>query len=49
MKDIYKSLFEKENMQTQHSVLENRIDLYFYDHKLTIEINENGHSNRNID
>ena len=36
-------------MQTQHSVLENRIDLYFYDHKLTIEINENGHSNRNID
>ena len=26
-----------------------RIDLYFHDYKLTIEINENGDSNRNID
>ena len=26
-----------------------RIDLYFHDYKLAIEIDENGHSNRNID
>ena len=26
-----------------------RIDLYFNDYKLAIEIDENGHSNRNID
>ena len=36
-------------MQTQYIVLSYRIDLYFHDYKLTIEIDENGHSNRNID
>ena len=30
-------------------VLSYRIDLYFHDYKLSIEIHENGHSNRNID
>ena len=25
------------------------MDLYFHDYKLAIEINENGHSERNID
>ena len=35
-------------MQTQHSVLGCRIDLYFHDHKLAKEINDNGHSKRNI-
>ena len=43
------SSFEWENMQTQYIVLSYRIDLYFHDYKLTIEIDENGHSNRNID
>ena len=44
-----KSSFEGENMQTKYSVLGYRIDLYFHDYKLAIEIDENGHSNRNID
>ena len=36
-------------MQTQYSVLGYRIDLYFHDYTLAIEIDENGHSYRNID
>ena len=36
-------------MQTQFSVLGYRIDLYFHDYKLAIELDENGHSVRNID
>ena len=36
-------------MQKQYSVLGYKIDLYFHDYKLTIEIDENGHSDRNID
>ena len=43
-----KRLFEKETMQTQCSVLGHRIDLYFHDSKLAIEIVDNGHSKRNI-
>ena len=43
------SSFEGQNMQTQHNVLKYRIELYFHDCKLAIEINGNGHSNRNID
>ena len=34
------SSFEGENMQTQYNVLSFRIDLYFYDYKLAIEIDE---------
>ena len=36
-------------MQTRYNVLSHRIDLYFYDYKFAIEIDENGHSNRNFD
>ena len=43
------SSFEEENIQTQNNVLNYRIDLYFHDHKLAIETDENGHSDRNID
>ena len=43
------SSFEGENMQTQYNVLSDRIDLYFHDYKLAIEIDENGHNHRNID
>ena len=43
------SSFERENMQTQYNVLSYRIELYFHDYKLTIEVDENGHSDRNID
>ena len=41
--------FEGENMQTQYSVLGYRIDLYFHDSKLAMEIDEEGHKDRNID
>ena len=37
-----KDAFEEENMQTQYSVLGYKIDLYFHDYKLTIEIDEKG-------
>ena len=40
--------FEGENMQTQYSVLEYRIDLYFHDYKPAIEVDEKGHKDRNI-
>ena len=36
-------------MQTQYKVLSYRIDLYFQDYKLAMEIDENRHSNRYID
>ena len=42
------SSIEGENMQTQY-VLRYRIDIYFHNYKLTIEIYENANSNRNID
>ena len=41
--------FEGENMQTQYSVLGYRIDIYFYDYKLAIEVDEKGQNSRNID
>ena len=41
--------FEGENMQTQYNVLCYRVNLYFHDCKLSIEIDENGPSDRNID
>ena len=41
--------FEGEIMQIQYKVLSYRIDLYFHDYKFTIKIDENGHSDRNID
>ena len=41
--------FEGENMQTQYSVLGYRIDLYFHDYKLAIEIDGKGHKDRNVD
>ena len=41
--------FEGENMQTEYSVLGYRIDLYFHDYKLAIEVDEKGHKDRNID
>ena len=44
IKDTYKG----ENIQTLYSVLNYRIDLYFHEYKLTIEVDELGHTNRNI-
>ena len=42
------SLFEGENMQIQCNVLGYRINLYFHDYKIAIEIDGNGHSDKNI-
>ena len=43
-----KEVSEGENMQTQYSILGYKIDLYFHDCKLAIEVNEVGHSDKNI-
>ena len=40
--------FEGENMQTQYTLLNYRIDLYFHKYKLAIEVDELGHNDRNI-
>ena len=42
-----KDAFEGENMQTQYSVLGYRIDLYFHEYKLAIEVDELGQNDRN--
>ena len=39
--------FEGENMQTHYSVLGYKIDLYFHDYKLEVEIDEIDDSDRN--
>ena len=44
-----KDAFEGENIQTQYPVTVYRIDLYFHEYKLQIEIDELGHNDRNID
>ena len=41
--------FEGEKMENQYSVLGYKIDHYFPDYKLTIEVDEKGHKDRNID
>lgn len=35
-------------MQLQYSALGYRVDLYFHDHKIAIEIDENRHCDKNI-
>ena len=44
-----KDAFEGENMQTQYTVLNYRIGLYFHEYKLAIEVDELGHNDRSID
>ena len=46
--DSVKDAFEGENLQTQYTVLDYRIDLYFHKHKLAIEVDELGHADRNL-
>ena len=43
-----KDAFEGEDMQTQYTVIDYRIDLYFHKHKLSIEVDELGHADRNL-
>ena len=42
-----KDTFQGENMQSQYSVLGYKIDLYFHEYKLAIEVDELEHTNRN--
>ena len=42
-----KDTFKGENIQTPYSVLSYRIDLYFHEYKLAIEVDELGHADRN--
>ena len=46
--NLVKDAFEGENMQTQYTALNYRIDLYFHEYKLAIEVDELGHNDRNI-
>ena len=43
------SPFQGENMETQYNVLGYRIELHFHDYEHPIEIDENGHNDRNVD
>ena len=47
--DENKKFIWRKNMQTQYSVLSYRIDLFFHDYKIAIEIYESGYSGNNID
>ena len=46
---VRKEVSKGENMRTQYSILGYKIDLFLHDCKLAIEVNEVGHSNKNID
>ena len=41
--------FERENMQTQYSVLGYKCNIYFHEYKLAIEVDELGNNGRNSD
>ena len=43
-----KEAFQGEDMRTQYPTLRYRIDLYFHKYRLTIEVDELGHANRNL-
>ena len=46
--NLIKDTLERENIQTQNSVLGYKIDLYFHKYKLAIEVDELGHADRNV-
>ena len=48
MLESIKDAFEGENIQTQYCVLGYKIDLYFHEYKLAIEVDGLGHNDRNI-
>ena len=49
MIESIRDTFKGEDIQIQYTVLGYRLDLYFYEHKLAIEIDELGHNDRNTD
>ena len=46
--DSIKNAFEGENIQTHYRVLGYKIDIYFHDYKLAVEIDEKDHQHRDI-
>ena len=48
MLELTNNASEGENMQTQYSVLSYKIDFYFHEYRLAIEVDELGHNERNI-
>ena len=46
--DSIKNAFEGENMQIHYRVLGYKIDIYFHDYKLPVEIDEYNHEDRDI-
>ena len=51
-KSVKKSIidaFKGEDIRIQNTVLSYRIDLYFYEYKLAMEVDELGHNDRNTD
>ena len=48
IEEIIKTVCSGENISLQHSVLSYEIDTYFSEHKLAIEIDELGHTDRDI-
>ena len=44
-----KDAFDGKNIQTQYTVLGYRIDFYFHEYKLAIEVDELGHNDRSAD
>ena len=40
MLESIKDVFEGENMQTKYSVLGYKIDLYYHEYKMAIEVDE---------
>ena len=51
-KSVKKSIidaFKGEDIRIQNTVLGYRIDLYFYEYKLAMEVDELGHNDRNTD
>ena len=48
MLESIKHAFAGENMQTQYNALGYKIDIYFHEYKLAIEIDELGNNGKNI-
>ena len=46
--EAIKEVFEGKDMKIQYSVLDHRIDFYFHDYKLTIEVDQLGYNDKNI-
>ena len=46
VENIIKTVFSKEIISIQHLVLSYEIDIYFPEHRIAVEIDELGHTNR---